>query len=130
MEIATENTSPPRPPVPPPPRAFQESSLCSSPNAGIPVLACTRSAVEAGCEVEGPGVQQSLRSPVLGTEDTSVHEGLLWDVQKTGVGLKVKGEARKSRGTPVVLMTFHVCLPTSDKQVLTVTSFLSKVPQM
>ena len=57
-------------------------------------------------------------------------EGLLWDVQKTGVGLKVKGEARKGRGTPVVLMTFLVCLPTSDKQVLTVTSFLSKVPQM
>lgn len=129
MEIATENSTHTHPPPPPTPRHFQESSLCSSPNAGIPVLACTRSAVEAGCEVEEPGVQQSLRSPALGTEDTSVL------VRGANVGcaedrsrVKVKGEARKGRGAPVVLMTLHVpCLPSNLGQTGLNSSF---PPQM
>ena len=123
MEIATE---------PPPPNLdpghFQESSLCSSPNTGIPDLACTRSAVEAGCEVQGPGVQQSPMSPVLGTEDTSVL------VREASVGCaenrsRVKSERRSEKGerSPCGSDDFP-CLPSNLGQ--TGLNFLPKVSQM
>ncbi|CAI9156591.1 unnamed protein product [Rangifer tarandus platyrhynchus] len=124
MEIATEH------PPPPDPGHFQESRLCSSPNTGLPDLACPRSAVEAGCEVQGPGVQQSPMSPVLGTGDTSVL------VREASVGCaetrsRVKSERRSEKGerSPCGSDDFP-CLPSNLGQTGLNSNFLPKVPQM